>query len=92
MRLTPDEIEFIARKVVKTLQADGKIEVEDEPALVEGLIRVVSDELHIEDKLNVEVRELLVQYSAEMQRNNMSYSEMFKKVKRELAKQKGIVL
>lgn len=92
MRLTPDEIEFIARKVVKTLQADGKIEVEDEAALVEGLIRVVSDELHIEDKLNVEVRELLVQYSAEMQRNNMSYSEMFKKVKRELAKQKGIVL
>jgi hypothetical protein len=92
MRLTPDEIEFIARKIVKTLTAAGQIEVENEAALVEGLVKVVTDELAIEDRLNEEVRQVLVEHSREMERANITYTEMFKMVKRKLAKEKGIVL
>jgi len=92
MRLTPDEIEFISRKIVKTLSAERKIEVEDEAALVLGLVRVVTDELSIEDRLNEEVRQVLVEHSRDMERANITYSEMFKMVKRKLAKEKGIVL
>ena len=45
-----------------------------------------------EDRLNEEVREVLVQHTDQMDRSDITYSEMFKKVKRELAKQKGIIL
>ncbi len=92
MRLTPDEIEYIARKIVKTLVATGKIEVDAEPPLVEGLQRAITEELMVEDRLNEEVRQVLVDHSADMQRSNITYTDMFNKVKRELAKKKGIVL
>ena len=92
MRLAADEIEFIARKIVKTLVGSGKLEVDSEPRIVELLIGVVTAELSVEDRLNEEVREVLMQHSSEIERSNMSYSDMFKMVKKKLAKEKGIVL
>jgi hypothetical protein len=92
MRLSPDEIQFIARKIVKTLVAGGRLEVDDEARVVEGISRVITDELSVEDRLNVEAREVLAQHMTQMERSDITYSEMFKKVKRELAKKKGIVL
>ncbi len=92
MRLTSDEIAFIARKIVKSLVAEGKIEVDSETRVAEGLVKVITDELMVEDRLNEEVREVLVQHSGEMERSNITYTEMFKMVKRKLAREKGIVL
>jgi uncharacterized protein len=92
MRLSPDEIEFIARKIVKTLVAAERLEVDDETRVAHGIARVIADELLIEDKLNEEVRDILSQHASQMERSDITYSDMFKKTKRELAKKKGIVL
>jgi uncharacterized protein len=92
MRLTSDEVDFISRKIVKTLVAAHRIEVDSEARLAEGIGRVITEELMREDKLNEEVREVLVQHSSEMQRSNITYTEMFKMVKRKMAKEKGIIL
>ena len=92
MRLSPDEIEFIARKIVKTLVAAERLEVDDQTRVAHGIARVISDELLIEDKLNEEVRDILSQHTSQMERSDITYSDMFKKTKRELAKKKGIVL
>ena len=92
MRLTPDEIEFIARKVVHTLVAEKQLEVDSEPRVVAALVKVMTEELSIEDKLNEEVREMLVQHAGEMERSNVTYTEMFKMLKRKMAKEKGIIL
>jgi hypothetical protein len=92
MRLAADEIEFIARKIVKTLVGSGKLEVDSEPRIAELLVGVITAELQVEDRLNEEVREVLMQHSSEIERSNMSYSDMFKMVKKKLAKEKGIVL
>ena len=92
MRLTPDEIQFLARKIVKTLVKEGKLEVDSESRIVAALEKVITDDLGIEDKLNEEVREVLTQHMNEMQRSNITYAEMFKMVKKKLAKEKGIIL
>jgi hypothetical protein len=92
MRLPPDEIQYVSRKIVKTLVAEGKLEVDSEARVEEAIGRVITEELQIEDRLNDEVREVLLQHSSEMERSDITYTEMFKKVKRELAKKKGIVL
>jgi hypothetical protein len=92
MRLTPDEIEFIARKIVKTLVGEGKLEVDSPPRVIADLMKVISDDLSVEDRLNEEVREVLMQHASEMERSNMSYTEMFKMLKKKMAKEKGIVL
>jgi len=92
MRLSADEIQFISRKIVKTLVAAKRLEVDDQARLVDAIARVIVDELSVEDRLNEEAREVLSQHMSQMERSDITYSEMFKKVKRELAKKKGIVL
>jgi len=92
MRLTADEIQFISRKIVKTLVGAERLEVDDEARVVEGIARTIVDELAVEDRLNDEAREVLAQHMSQMERSDITYSEMFRKVKRELAKKKGIVL
>ena len=92
MRLSADEIQFISRKIVKTLVAARRLEVDDEARVTEAISRVIVDELSVEDRLNEEARGVLAQHMSQMERSDITYSEMFKKVKRELAKKKGIVL
>jgi hypothetical protein len=92
MRLTPDEIHYISRKIVKTLVGEGKLEVDSETRVEEAIGKVITEELQIEDRLNDEVREVLLEHSSQMERSDITYTDMFKKVKRELAKKKGIVL
>ena len=60
--------------------------------VVEGIARTIVDELAVEYRLNDEAREVLAQPMSQMERSDITYSEMFRKVKRELAKKKGIVL
>ncbi len=62
MRLTADEIQYISRKIVKTLVAAERLEVDDEARVVEGIARVIVDELAVEDRLNDEAREVLAQH------------------------------
>jgi hypothetical protein len=92
MRLSENEIEFLARKVVKTLVKEERLEVDDEIGVTEGIAAVITEEMRIEDRLNEEVREKLVEYSSQMADSNITYNEMFKMVKRKLAKEKGIIL
>ena len=82
MRLTPDEIQFISRKIVKTLVAAERLEVDNEARVVEAIARVIVDELSVEDRLNDEAREVLAQHMNQMERSDITYSEMFRKVKR----------
>ena len=92
MRLTSDEIEFISRKIVKTLVAEGKLELDSASRVIEAVVRVITDELMVEDRLNEEVREVLIQHASEMERSNITYTEMFKMLKKKMAREKGIVL
>ncbi len=92
MRLTSDEIEFISRKVIKTLVAEGKLEVDSEARVVGDVVKVITEELAVEDRLNEEVREVLLQHASEMERSNVTYTEMFKMLKKKMAREKGIIL
>jgi hypothetical protein len=92
MRLTPNEIEFIARKIVKTLTSDGRLEVDSEPRIIDAIVKVVTEEMQVEDRLNEEVREVLLEHATEMDRSNIAYTEMFKMLKKKMAKEKGIIL
>ena len=51
-----------------------------------------SEELTVEDRLNDEVREILIQHQDEMRRTGVSYQEMYKKVKAQLARDRKLVL
>ena len=92
MRLTPDEIDFISQKIVKTLVAQERLEVDSPTRVAHEIAKVITGELMEEDRLNEEVREVLMQHSTQLERDNITYTEMFKMVKKRLAKEKGIIL
>ena len=92
MRLTADEVQYFSRKIVKTLLAEKRLDVDDETRVMQGIAKVIVDEMQVEDRLNDEVREILSQHTSQMERSDITYSDMFKKTKRELAKKKGIIL
>jgi hypothetical protein len=92
MRLDAQEIEYLSRRIVKTLVANGKLKVDSEPRVVADLARIIAEELHVEDRLNEEVREVLSQHSSELERSDITYTEMFKMLKRKMAREKGIIL
>jgi hypothetical protein len=92
MLLSRDFVGYMANEVVKRLIANKMIEVGNPGALGERIRMKMAEELGIEDRLNEEVREILNQHAEEMRRTGVSYQEMYKKVKGELARQRKLIL
>jgi len=92
MLLSRDYVGYMATEVVKRLIANKMIETDNKAALAERVRLKMAEELGVEDRLNEEVREILSQHAEEMRRTGVSYQEMYKKVKGELARQRKLIL
>ena len=92
MRLTKNQVEYIAYRITKELQEKDLIDSDDPTHLGQALIGIMTDELLVEDRLNDEVREILTDHAEEMRRTNVEYREMFKMIKKKLARERKIIL
>ena len=92
MLLSRDYVGYMAKEVVKRLAAQKMIEVKNVDNLTQQVRQVMADEVTVEDRVNEEVREILAKYSDEMKRTGVSYQEMFKKVKGQLARERKLIL
>jgi uncharacterized protein len=90
MLLAREFIAYMSRELVTRL-SPGSFETSN-PAVAAGVIaQVIEEDLSIEDRLNDEVRELLEEYSEYMRRENVSYQEMFRRVKNQLLAQRKVI-
>jgi len=92
MLLSRDFVGYMAKEIVKRLLAAKMIETKDVEALTQHVRQVMADEVTVEDRLNEEAREILAKYSEEMRRTGVSYQEMYKKVKSQLARERKLIL
>jgi hypothetical protein len=92
MLLQRDYVGHMTGEIVKRLMAANMIECSAPGELAERIRQKVTEELTIEDRINEEVREILNQHADEMRRTGVSYQEMYKKVKGELARQRKLIL
>jgi hypothetical protein len=92
VRLTSHEIDYLSRKIVKALVAEEALEVDNPDRVAQGVAKALADELALEDRLNDEVRAALAEHTSEMERSDVTYNEMFKALKKKMAKEKGIIL
>ncbi len=92
MLLSRDYVSYMAKEVVKRLVATKMIETKSVEKLTTQVRQVMADEITVEDRINEEVREILAKYSDEMKRTGVSYQEMFKKVKGQLARERKLIL
>jgi hypothetical protein len=94
MLLNRDYVGHMASEVVKKLVEGNLVEIKEkdlEPVIVRVRHRML-EEITIEDKVNEEVRTILTQYQDEMRRTGVSYQEMFKKVKGQIARDRKLIL
>lgn len=92
MLLSRDYVGYMAREIVKRLLAAKMIETKSAENLTQAVRQVMAEEITIEDRLNEEVREILARYSDEMRRTGVSYQDMYKKVKGQLARERKLIL
>lgn len=92
MLLSRDYVGYMAKEVVKRLDAAKMIEAKNLENLTTQVRQVMADEITVEDRINEEVREILARYSDEMKRTGVSYQDMFKKVKGQLARERKLIL
>lgn len=92
MQFPREYVAYLAQQVIKRLSAARLIEVDQPDYVKEVMSQVVLQELAVEDRINDEVREKLQQIEDEMKQAGASYEEMFKKVKRQIVRERKVVL
>jgi hypothetical protein len=92
MLIARDYVGYMASEVVKRLVEGNHIETKLPEAVIPRVRQKMMEEITVEDRLNDEVREILTQHQDEMRRTGVSYQEMYKKVKGQLARDRKLVL
>ena len=82
----------MAQQALKRLTTAGLTQVDQPEYVREVMTQVMLEELAVEDRINDEVREKLQQIEPEMKQMGASYEEMFKKVKRQIVRDRKVVL
>jgi len=90
--LSRDYVGYMSQEIVKRLIASKMIEAPSAETLTERVRKIMQEEVGVEERLNEEVRQILTDHADEMRRTSVSYQEMFKKVKGELARQRKLIL
>ena len=92
MLLSRDYVGYMAKEIVKRLVASKMIETKSAANLTEQVRKVMADEVTVEDRINEEVRDILAKHSDQMRTMGVSYQEMYKKVKGQLARERKLIL
>ena len=93
MKLTKERVHHLADSIASHLHEKGFVEFTGtKQALVDALEAGITEELSVEDRLNAEVRTLMKQYDAEIERGGVDYQKMFTMIKTKLIRERGLIL
>jgi hypothetical protein len=93
MRIPRTWVEPMAKRIVDTLFQEELIVPDVEPkALTQEVEAILMEELTVEDRLNDEVRKILEKYEREFQAGRADYRKMFELTKKQLIKDKGVII
>jgi hypothetical protein len=93
MKLTKERVRHLAESLASSLHDHGHVDfVGPKQAFVDALDAGITDELSVEDRLNAEVRTLMKQYDAEIERGGVDYQKMFTMIKTKLVRERGLIL
>jgi hypothetical protein len=93
MRIPKSWVPVLAKAIIEDLLRKEALELN---ASREQVTQVTGDlileELMVEDTINDEVRVMLKQYDAEIEKGNLDYRRLFEMTKQKLVKERNIIL
>jgi len=92
MLLNRDLVGHMAAETLKKLVELDMVEVKKPETVIPRLRHAMLEEITVEDRINDEARQILIQHQEQMRNSGISYQEMFKKVKAQLARDRKLVL
>jgi len=92
MLINRDLVSYMAADIVKKLHEGELVEVKNTAEVTHRVRHAMVDEITVEDRISEEARQILIQHQEQMRNSGISYQDMFKKVKAQLARDKKVVL
>ncbi len=93
MKLSEARIDKLSEAIVDVLAEQDDVRLQADDLKLRLAIRdVMIDELTVEERLDVEVRQLLEQYRSDIAMGRMNYDELFRRVKQRLVNERRIIL
>ena len=91
MRLTKWQAEVLAFEIARDLVKSGQVAA-DVDRLEKIVADVVAEDLAVEEKLDAEVAEILKTHASTMRQQGVDYATFFEKVKKQLVRERKLVL
>lgn len=91
MRVPKKMAEDMAAQIVQELVSHNHLDHPERERLYQLVHQVILDELMVEDKIDEEVRQILSEHADDLQRANVQYHEMFKRVKAKLQRERNLI-
>ncbi len=93
MKLSPTRVERLAAEIVEVLAEQDDVRLQaDDTKLIHGVREIMIDELQAEERLEADVRALLDQYRNDIAAGRLDYSELYRKTKSRLMRERNIIL
>ncbi len=89
-----DVLDLSENAFIEIEMEDGSKRVSrlDYDGIMQIVLKLLYDDLMKEDRLNEEVRQIMLDYRDEIDQKNIRYGDLFKMIKKKLAHERGIVL
>lgn len=93
MRIPKGWVSPLSREIVDALTRKKFVELKtSKEELTEAVSDLIRDEFMIEDKLNMEVREILKRYDMEIEKGRLDYRKLFDLTKQKIVRERNIIL
>ena len=93
MRIPKSWVPVLAREIMEDLLRKEALELNASREQVTQIMEeLILEELLIEDRINDEVREMLKQYDAEIEKGRLDYRRLFDMTKQKIVKERNIIL
>ncbi len=92
MQFPREYVAYMAKQVLMRLSKAGLIQYDQPEYVTEVMSQVMLDELGVEDRINDEVRQILEQHGSEMKQLGASYEDAFKAIKKQLVRERKVIL
>ena len=92
MQFPREYVAYMAKQVLKRLVKAGLIQYDQPEYVTEVMYEVMVDELSVEDRINEDVRKILEKHGDQMKELGATFEEAFKVIKKQLVRERKIIL